>query len=162
MGVNKEKVIQSCPTQSLHGLDRPWNSPGKNTGVGSLSLLQVIFPTQGSNPSLPYCRWFFTSWSRSEAHKQRSISSIDIYTTIQNHFATSPGPLCFSHLIVLSSSEFYFPRISYSWLLYRICCFFRLSFFIKQYIYMFLSCHFIAWWLILLYCWIIFHYAYMS
>ena len=34
-----------------------WNSPGKNTGVGSLSLLQGVFPTQGSNPGLPYCRW---------------------------------------------------------------------------------------------------------
>ena len=33
----------------------PWNSPGQNTGVGSLSLLQGIFPTQGSNwvDSLP-------------------------------------------------------------------------------------------------------------
>ena len=27
----------------------PWNSPGQNTGMGSLSLLQGIFPTQGSN-----------------------------------------------------------------------------------------------------------------
>ena len=35
----------------------PWNSPGRNTGVGSLSLLQGISPTQGSNPSLPHCRW---------------------------------------------------------------------------------------------------------
>ena len=33
------------------------NSPGKNTGVGSLSLLQGIFPTQGLNPGLPHCRW---------------------------------------------------------------------------------------------------------
>ena len=33
-----------------------WNSPIQNTGVGSLSLLQEIFPTQGSNPGLPYCR----------------------------------------------------------------------------------------------------------
>ena len=40
---------QSCPT-----LD--WDSPGQNTGMGSLSLLQGIFPTQGSNPGLPYCR----------------------------------------------------------------------------------------------------------
>ena len=28
----------------------------KNTGVGSLSLLQGIFPTQGSNPGLQHCR----------------------------------------------------------------------------------------------------------
>ena len=40
----------------LHGLYSPWNSPGQNTGVGSLSLLQGIFPTQGSNLGLPLCR----------------------------------------------------------------------------------------------------------
>ena len=34
----------------------PWDSPDKNTGVGSHSLLQGIFLTQGWNPSLPYCR----------------------------------------------------------------------------------------------------------
>ena len=39
-----------------HGLYNPWNSPGQNTGVGSLSLLQRIFPTQESNPGFPYCR----------------------------------------------------------------------------------------------------------
>ena len=33
-----------------------WISPGQNTGVGSLSLLQEIFPTQGSNPGLSHCR----------------------------------------------------------------------------------------------------------
>ena len=33
-----------------------WNSPGQNTGVGSLALLQGIFPTQGSNPGFPHCR----------------------------------------------------------------------------------------------------------
>ena len=40
-----------------HGLYSPWNSPGQNTGVGSLSLLQGIFPTQESNPGLLHCRW---------------------------------------------------------------------------------------------------------
>ena len=38
------------------GLYSPWNSPGQNTGVGSHSLLQGIFPTQGSNSGLPRCR----------------------------------------------------------------------------------------------------------
>ena len=33
----------------------PWNSPGQNTGVDSLSLLQGIFPIQGSNPGLLHC-----------------------------------------------------------------------------------------------------------
>ena len=38
----------------LPGLYSSWNSPGQNTGVGSRSLLQGIFPTQGSNPGLPH------------------------------------------------------------------------------------------------------------
>ena len=40
------------PGSSVHG-----DSPGKNTGVGCHALLQGIFPTQGSNPGLPHCRW---------------------------------------------------------------------------------------------------------
>ena len=40
-----------------HELHSPWNRPGQNTGVGSLSLLQGIFPAQGSNPGLLHCRW---------------------------------------------------------------------------------------------------------
>ena len=40
-----------------HGLYSPQNSPGQNTGVGSHSLLQGIFPAQGSNPGLSHCRW---------------------------------------------------------------------------------------------------------
>ena len=39
-----------------HGLYCPWNSSGQNTGVGRLSLLQGIFPTQGSNPGFLHCR----------------------------------------------------------------------------------------------------------
>ena len=39
-----------------HRLYSSWNFPGQNTGVGSLSLLQGIFPTQGSNPGLTQCR----------------------------------------------------------------------------------------------------------
>ena len=39
-----------------HGLYSPWNSPGQNTGLGSLSLLQRIFPTEGLNPGLPHYR----------------------------------------------------------------------------------------------------------
>ena len=55
----KVKAPQSCPAlchpvdSTVHGI----NSPGQNTGVGSLSLLQGIFPIQGSNPGFPHCRW---------------------------------------------------------------------------------------------------------
>ena len=53
-----ESTSRSVVSDSLlpHGLYSPWNSPGQYTGVGSLSLLQGIFPTQGSNPGLPHCR----------------------------------------------------------------------------------------------------------
>ena len=52
-----ESERRSVVSDSLwtHGLYDPWNSPGQNTGVGSLSLLQGILPTQGSNPGLPHC-----------------------------------------------------------------------------------------------------------
>ena len=41
------------------GLYSPWNSPGQSTGVGSLSRLQGIFPTQGSNQGLLHCSQIF-------------------------------------------------------------------------------------------------------
>ena len=47
-------VSDSLPPRGLYS---PWNSPGQNTEVGSLSLFQGIFPTQGSNPGLLHCRW---------------------------------------------------------------------------------------------------------
>ena len=55
----KKWNLLSCVWATLqrHGLYSPWNSPGQNSGVGSLSLLQGIFPTQWSNPGLPRCRW---------------------------------------------------------------------------------------------------------
>ena len=53
----KVSVIQLCPTLcNLIDWNSPWNCPGQNTGVGSLSLLQGIFSMRGSNPGLPHCR----------------------------------------------------------------------------------------------------------
>ena len=43
---------------------RPWYSLGQNTRVCCLSLLQGIFPTQGSNPGLPHCRRILYQLSR--------------------------------------------------------------------------------------------------
>ena len=68
---DRVKWSESCSVVSdflqPHGLYSPWNSPGQNTGVGSLSLLQGIFPTQGSNPGLCIAGGFFTSWVVREA-----------------------------------------------------------------------------------------------
>ena len=48
-------VVVKVVSNSLqpHGLYSPWNSPGQNTGVGSLALLQGISPTQ-ANSTLTY------------------------------------------------------------------------------------------------------------
>ena len=51
----------------LHGLYSPWTSPGQDTGVGSLSLLQGIFPIQGCNPGLPHCTWILYQLSHKES-----------------------------------------------------------------------------------------------
>ena len=53
---SESRSVVSDPLQP-HGLYSRWNSPGQNTGVGRLSFLQGIFPTQGLNPGLPHCRW---------------------------------------------------------------------------------------------------------
>ena len=49
------------------GCNSPWNSPGQNTGVGRLSLLQGIFPTQGLNPGLPHCGQILYQLSHKES-----------------------------------------------------------------------------------------------
>ena len=54
-------VTHSCLTLQSHGLWPtyllcPWDFPGKNTAVGSHSLLQGIFQTQGSNLGFLHCR----------------------------------------------------------------------------------------------------------
>ena len=56
-------MLLSLVLISLRGRDTPqfskdssWNSPGQNTGVGSLSLVQGMFPTPGSNPGLTHFR----------------------------------------------------------------------------------------------------------
>ena len=55
--MKSESESHSVMSDSLrpHGPYSPWNSPGQNTGVGSPSFLQGIFPTQGSNPGLLHC-----------------------------------------------------------------------------------------------------------
>ena len=62
-----------------HGLS-PWNSPGQNTGVGILSLLQGIFPTQGSNPGLPHCRQILCQLSHKWS-EMKSLSRVWLFAT---------------------------------------------------------------------------------
>ena len=62
----REWMSLSC-SDSVTPLYSLWNSPRQNTGVGSLSLLQRIFPTQGLNPGLLHCRQILYHLSHREA-----------------------------------------------------------------------------------------------
>ena len=74
---------------SVHG-----DSPGKNTGVGSRSLLQGIFPTQGSNSGLPHCMWIFLSSEAPEKPKNTGVSSLSL---LQGIFLTKQSNQGFLH-----------------------------------------------------------------
>ena len=72
-----ESENRSVVSNSLrpHGLYNPWKSPSQNTGVGSLFLLQGIFPTQESNPSPPHCRQILYQLSHKGSPREaRSLS----------------------------------------------------------------------------------------
>ena len=69
---SEEELSHSVMSDSLqpHELYGPWNSPGQDTGVDSLSLLQGLFPTQGSNPGLLHCRWILFQLSHQGSPKK--------------------------------------------------------------------------------------------
>ena len=95
-----------------HGLHRPWNSPGQKTEVGSRSLLQGIFPTQGSNPGLLHCRRILYQLSHQDnplllsgAHKlsRTKISGLTTIHSERQRKEWCSGPLPRSHLKDLSA-----------------------------------------------------------
>ena len=59
-----------------------WNSPHQNIRVGSLSLLQGIFPTEGSNPGLLHCRWILHLLSHKRSPKKGNAKECSNYGTI--------------------------------------------------------------------------------
>ena len=62
-----------------HGLYSPWTSPGQNTGVGRLSLLKGIIPTQGSNSGLPHYRQILYEMSQKVSPKKEVKGKGKIY-----------------------------------------------------------------------------------
>ena len=74
----KVKDAQSSDSSRPHGLYSPWNSLGQNTGVGSLFLLQGIFPTQGLNPGLLHCRQVLCQLSPRGSPLQKSTQSSNL------------------------------------------------------------------------------------
>ena len=81
---------KACESRSImsdslwtHGLYSPWNSPGQNTGVGSLSLLQGIFPTQGLNPGVPHCRRILYQLNHRGSHNGEQFK---VRKSVRSHF----------------------------------------------------------------------------
>ena len=66
-----------------HGLFSPWNSPGQNIRVGSLSLIQGIFPTPKSNIGLPHCR-------QKETGSNAKTDTQTLYCLVVNCLVHSP------------------------------------------------------------------------
>ena len=87
----KVKVPQLVVSDSLRpqGLYSPWNSPGQNTGVGSLSLLQGIFPTEGSNSGLPYCGQILYQLSHKGSHNLTTVQ----FSSVAQSCATLCNPM---------------------------------------------------------------------
>ena len=56
----------------------PWDSPGRNTGVGCHALLQGIFLTQGLNPGVLHCRRFYIIWAIREAQSYKITHYINV------------------------------------------------------------------------------------
>ena len=66
------------------GLYSPRNSPGQSTGVGSHSLFQGIFPTQGSNPSLLHHRQTFHHWVTRIANTSYIYTQFSVWWSLYN------------------------------------------------------------------------------
>ena len=86
----KEKFAQSCPApcdpkdHTVHEI-----LPDQNTGEGSLSLLQGIFPTQGSNPDLPHCRR--TLYQLSHSGSPQGVQDDVVWHSSKFKYRVTPG-----------------------------------------------------------------------
>ena len=88
----KESESRSVKSDSLrpHGLFSPWNSPGHNASVGSLSLLQQTFLTQALNWGLLRCRWILYQLSY-EGSPSLSLGESQIHRRDEGEGLRVPG-----------------------------------------------------------------------
>ena len=107
------KIKISCESHTVvsnslwpHGLYSPWNSPCQNTGVGSLSLLQGIFPAQESNQGLLHCRWIL--YQRREEFSSVAQSCLTLCDPM-NHSTPRLSITNFRSLLKLLSMESVMP-----------------------------------------------------
>ena len=90
-----------------HGLYSPWNSPGQNIGVGSLYLLQWVFPTQELNLGLLHCRRILYQLSYEGSNFDYKESLFDVFTL----------GLSFSSLSSVFLKTIFFKKRMWMWIL---------------------------------------------
>jgi len=69
----------------------PMDYTGQNTGVGSLSLLQGIFPTQGSNPGLSHCRQILYQLSHKGSPASHMVRPNSLISQLPRTVLSCPG-----------------------------------------------------------------------
>ena len=80
----------------------PWDSPGKNTGVGSRALLQRIFPIQGSNQCLlspALAGGLFTTSTAWEAPYKRLLELISKLSKVAKYKVTLQKSFVYLYII---------------------------------------------------------------
>ena len=82
----------------------PWDSPGKNTGVGCCFLLQRIFPTQELNPGLLHCRQILYRLSYSGSPKD-SIYVFKFRNSVSRLNYDFPGVQTVKHLLTMRETQ---------------------------------------------------------
>ena len=98
----------------------PWNSPGKNTGVGCHSLLQGIFLTQGLNPGLLHCRQTLYRLS----HWRSAIGWW--YCSVIRCFCQFSRYIIVTQVIILKSYQI--AKLPLSFLIFNFCVFLLIIF----------------------------------
>ena len=96
-----------------HGLHSLWNSPGQNTEVGSSSLHQGIFPTQGSNSYLLYCRWILYQLSHQGSPEKKPTTFNDqrdhlVLNRLRSGFGFSFTAFCISDTFCFNGLYYFY------------------------------------------------------
>ena len=110
-------LLSSATPWTVAQLLCPWGFPGKDTGVGSHSLLQGVFLTQESNTGLPHCRQilYCLSHQGSPTFKIAAAKSLQSCPTLCNPIDGSPPGSVFPGILQARTLEWVAISFSNAW-----------------------------------------------
>ena len=118
------ELLTKCESESCsvvsdslrpHGLYIPWNFPGQDTEVGSFSLLQGIFPSQGWNPCLVIAGVFFTRWAQNCLYSLIILLMFAVSVVIYSVWFLIIDNLCLFFCFSLSEATLIFQAFIWCW-----------------------------------------------